>query len=318
MEQFDGRTYETMIAEAETAAYDSPLGMLRRYMEDEERFVRRFNGNGAAVDIGAGYGRMTPVLIEQFNRVVAVEKNDSMFEKLEQNTRQMDQVTSVHTDASDLESILAEHGAGAPTVCMFQNTPGTWDGDFFQFLRDVHHVAHDVILSVFRKDALKRYGVPLYEELEPLCGAYAAEQSQFEQGIYRTDRYTSQWWSDEEIRSMREILGKEREWHHTTPAYHHPPPMKLLICHTKQYASELTEPATRLHGVQAEPLRTVCRPTIASRYSLLLSRATRDTWTRRSVLSPKRSRMSGVIAPCSSRSHICQTTSRTVKRPWQY
>lgn len=186
---------------------------MQRFMQDEEYYIGTVpeSDSKTFVDLGAGYGRVVPLLSRIARDVIAVEVNPNMFEGLEEEAAKHDNVTAVQADFLKLPEVLPPE-LKHPVFLILQNSLGTIEGGDGQDALDVvvaeaRKCQGELILGLFRQQALEGWGVDaLYgtPERTARLGHVDRERSDFENGLFVTDRgYTSKWWTDQDLDRIR-------------------------------------------------------------------------------------------------------------------
>jgi len=168
--------------------------------------------NKTFIDVGAGYGRILPHLSKISRRVVAVEIDDNLEQTLEERATGLSNCEVVKGDADDLSELLASMENPNPVVISMQNALGPWIGDRLKAIDEMRKVAEagkgEVIISIFRREALKDWGLEMYASVNGLLGEYDPESSDLDNGIYKTTTgYESYWFSKEDRGAIKERLG---------------------------------------------------------------------------------------------------------------
>lgn len=187
--------------------------LLRSYMEAESLFVSRIESPGSKtfIDLGAGHGRATKLLAEISRNLISVEINPDMLVELRNRSSRFENSKVIEGDVRNIASILSGQDMSSPVFLLLQNTLPLIDGwaAFLSELRKtVQSLGGEVVLSLFRQGALESGGVEMYDSLREMVGTPLPEKCDFDAGLMVTDTgYTSKWWTDDEIRSVLDILG---------------------------------------------------------------------------------------------------------------
>jgi SAM-dependent methyltransferase len=186
---------------------------LQAYMQAEQEFIAATPNakQKTFVDLGAGHGRVEPVLSSVAGNVVAIEINPDMFRGLQANAAALPNVEAVQGDILELPKLLSERQVVNPVFLILQNSLGTIEGDYREVLRAVSDQAKErqgeFILSFLRQQALKGWGEQMYGKLEDMVGKVDEEATDFEAGEFRTNTgYTSKWWRDSDIIEVLNIV----------------------------------------------------------------------------------------------------------------
>ncbi len=205
MRQYTAKQYENLVEHIED-------DRLQAFMEQEQDFIRNVPdiGERSVVDLGAGHGRVVPMLASAAKDVVAIEINPEMFPELERRSSQYDNVVAILGDFNNLSELLGDRQLSRPLFLILQNSLGTVEGSYHQTLDAVSEAARasngEILISFLRQQALADWGLSMYAKLESMVGTYDPEASDLGKGIFRTNTgYESKWWSDDDITG---ILGE--------------------------------------------------------------------------------------------------------------
>lgn len=193
---------------------ETEFPMLKEYEEEEIEFLKNISNSKEKtfIDVGAGYGRVLPVLKEIARNVVAVDIDNEMFTALEKKVNDTPNFQIIKGDANNLSSLVSNSDLVTPVVICLQNSIGPWIGNYKTALQQMRKVAQsfggEVILSSFRQEAFSEFALDMYTSAEKLVGEPDIEKCDSEKGIYVSKTgYTSRWWTKEERDEMKQILG---------------------------------------------------------------------------------------------------------------
>jgi SAM-dependent methyltransferase len=211
MRNFTFESYKTLVEGIDDEAYQA-------FMKDEIHFIINTPGlqSRTVVDLGAGYGRVLPNLAATARDVVAVEINPDMYLELEHRAAQFPNATAIKGDFFGLDNILPAN-VHHPLFLILQNTLGTIEGGTASdvlsgVMRIMKEKDGELILGLFRQQALRDWGVEIYGKEAPMVGNVDLEKSDFINGVMVTDTgYTSKWWTDEDLSTLRRLGSVERE-----------------------------------------------------------------------------------------------------------
>ena len=160
------------------------------------------------VDVGAGYGRVLPVLSKLFKHVIAVEIDKEMFSYLEENIKQFNNVLFINGDAQNLQQLLGK--VERPVVVSLQNSLGTPFGDAYKIISEMVKIANnkgELIISLFVQEGLKDYGIPIYNRASGLTGRPDLEKTNFGKGLFISENgYQSHWWNKDERKKISNLV----------------------------------------------------------------------------------------------------------------
>ncbi len=187
--------------------------VLDRFMRDEMEFIeeivkqKRFH----VFDLGAGYGRIIPGLVDVAASITAIEIDDDMFEALVEGQR-LRNVNCLKEDITALSRFLTLSDTYRNLFLLCQNTLGVIEGDYKEMFDGLKKLGCDgrteVVVSVFNKEALKSYGVSLYKKLTEMVGEIDINKSDLDEGVFVSQNgYVSKWWSKEEIMAIASLMN---------------------------------------------------------------------------------------------------------------
>jgi len=176
------------------------------------------------IDIGAGYGRALPQLAEAAKRVIAIELDKEMLGELKRRAEGYKNVTAVSGDGNSLAEVLNDEDIQNPVLLSLQNSLGTWKGDYHLALASMKQVAQakggEIVISLFRQEALEEQGIPMYRTLEELVGEPDLERTDVKSGVFRSKTdYRSQWSTPEQRAEIADILGGQKAGEVLTPNF---------------------------------------------------------------------------------------------------
>ncbi len=201
---------------------------LREYIEKEIEFITTGIENPETktfIDVGAGYGRVLPHLANQARQVINVELDDRLFDELNRRCENYPNSIAVKGNANRLSEVLEGHDITNPVLFSLQNTLGPWEGNRYQAIDEMRRVAEsrngEIIMSIFSREGLKDWGVSMYRNVANMIGEPDLENSDLDNGIYRTKTgYESHWFSKEEREAIKERLGGNVVGEVETPHFH--------------------------------------------------------------------------------------------------
>jgi SAM-dependent methyltransferase len=203
--------------------------ILKKYMKDEVSFINNImERKGYEVfDLGAGYGRIIPQIINQADSIVAIELNKDMYYALEKSQMPIEDVLCINNDITKLSSYL-QLKADNNLFILCQNTLGVIDGDYLKMFDNIKELSRgnntEIVISVFNKEALPNYGLSMYMKLKDMVGSVDLEKTNFEKGEFISETgYYTKWWSKAEIidiksrlngRMLNELITEEYSIYH--------------------------------------------------------------------------------------------------------
>ncbi len=195
----------------------NPDPILRQHMDAEMGMLLKVANpkTKTFIDLGAGHGRFIDKLSKLGKKVIAVEINNEMLNELTFRAEKYSNVEIIKGDITKLTNYLPEN-IDKPVLLLLQNTLGTVEGDWKDVLKNMRDVARsnrgEIIISLFRQEALKDWGMQLYEHNKQMSGEPDLENTDFLNGIYRSKTgYVSKWWSESNIENIKETFGGKIE-----------------------------------------------------------------------------------------------------------
>jgi SAM-dependent methyltransferase len=164
------------------------------------------------IDLGAGYGRLTGHLAGIAKKVISVEINPAMLRQLRKVSQGVQNASVIKGDFTRLSSILLPEGIEKLVFLLMQNTLGTLEGAnaegvFLELNRIAKPTNGEIVISLFRQEALHDWGMQFYQGIQEMSGAPDLEKTDFLSGLFVSETgYTSKWRSKAEIESMIKTL----------------------------------------------------------------------------------------------------------------
>jgi SAM-dependent methyltransferase len=164
------------------------------------------------IDVGGGYGRILPHIAPIAKNVVVVELDNNLSTTLKERAQNFENCQVIVGDANELSELLSGIKLYKPVLLCLQNTLGPWVGDRNKVILEMKKVAEEnqgeIIISLFCREAIENWGIPMYRSIARLLGNYDEEKSNLAKGIYKTDTgYESYWFSKEDRKRIKERLG---------------------------------------------------------------------------------------------------------------
>ncbi len=186
---------------------------LQEYQQRELEFITRATDDfqpGVVIDVGAGYGRVLPPLMEHTDTLIAVEQDPNELIELQKRANQYPGASVINGSGNNLSELLPETLPN-PLLLSLQNTLGPWDGSRDEAIDQLKAMgtrnAGSVIISLFCREAMEDWGIPMYATLQGLLGNYDAANSDIASGLFKTDTgYESHWFSKNEREAMKQQL----------------------------------------------------------------------------------------------------------------
>jgi SAM-dependent methyltransferase len=164
------------------------------------------------IDLGAGYGRLTRYLAGIAKEVISVEMNHAMLSQLRKVSQELQNSSVIEGDFTMISSILLLEDIEKIVFLLMQNTLGTLEGAnaegvFLELKNIAKPVNGEIVISLFRQEALQHWGMQFYQRIQEMSGAPDLEKTDFPAGLFVSETgYTSKWRSKAEIESMIKTL----------------------------------------------------------------------------------------------------------------
>ena len=190
---------------------DDPI--LQSHMKAEIEVISKVKDSEIKtfIDLGAGHGRILPDLAKIARNVISIEINPDMLVELKRRTKMYNNASVIEGNMQELSRLLEKSDVQNPVLLIIQNTLGTIEGDYKKVLSEMKTVAKrykgEVILSFFRHEALKDWGIKLYSTIKEMVGEPDLEKTDLEKGLFisKTD-YTAKWWTLAEIEEIKDFF----------------------------------------------------------------------------------------------------------------
>jgi ubiquinone/menaquinone biosynthesis C-methylase UbiE len=185
-------------------------GILQSHMKAEIGIISQVKDSKTKtfIDLGAGHGRILPDLAKIARNVISIECNPHMLVELKKRTKKYNNASVIEGDMQELAMLLENADIQNPVLLLMQNTLGTIEGDYKKVLSEMKTVAQkykgEVIISFFRQEALKEWGIKFYSTVKRMVGEPDLEKTDFENGLFVSKTgYTSKWWNASEIEEIK-------------------------------------------------------------------------------------------------------------------
>lgn len=208
MTKFNPTLYKKLFGE-----WNDPI--ILNHERDEVEIIKRIKNskNKTFIDLGAGYGRMTPYLSREAKEVLLIDIDLKMIRVLKKLATKYSNTRVIKGDFTRLNTLLKSQRINKAVFLSFQNTLGTVIGDWKRALYEIKKAMDryngEVIISLYRKNALKDWGLMTYWHGKEMNGEPDMEKTNFKRGIFVSKTgYTSKWWSNKEIFEIKRFLGE--------------------------------------------------------------------------------------------------------------
>jgi SAM-dependent methyltransferase len=207
MRNYTTKKYEALVEKIDDQTFQD-------YMISEGNFIKDIKNieSRTLVDLGAGYGRILPIVAQLAKRIVAIEINPDMAKELKIRASKHKNITAIEGDFLKLEDLLP-NDINQPIFLIALNTLGTiengnWKNALDVVIKEAKKRNGELILSLLRQPVLQEWGTIFYDKIKEMSGDVDPDKSDFEKGIVITNTgYSSKWWTDKEIQAFKE-MGK--------------------------------------------------------------------------------------------------------------
>lgn len=187
---------------------------LLNFMNDEMEFLgTQMDGWDNIIDLGAGYGRILPIIKNTNRHYFGIEINPNMFAELESRCNQVEHAIAINGDITELDLSLNLNDLllSNNLFMLLQNTIGTIEGSVDGLLAHLKNLLHgsnsNLIISFFKKEALGTEGIKMFSNLEEMVGEPDLLRSNFAKGQFISKTgYEAKWWSKPEIDHILNFL----------------------------------------------------------------------------------------------------------------
>ena len=220
MKQFIPDKYEDLFEN-----WDDPV--MFDHAKDEEIVISQIYSSKEKtfIDLGAGYGRVLPILAKAAKNVISIEIDNDMFFELEKRAKKYNNVKVIHGDITKLHHLIVRENVKNPVLLILQNTLGTIEGDWNKVLSEMKNVAKkyhgEIILSLYRQQALEKWGLMTYWHGVEMNGEPNLKKTDFVNGQFESKTgYISKWWTDREINNIKKcfngkVLNEKKAFEYT-------------------------------------------------------------------------------------------------------
>ena|SRR3989344_4033339 len=183
MRKFEAHKYKRLFED-----WDDPV--IRKHESDEIRLITSIKNSNKRtfVDLGAGYGRIIPYIARKSLNVITIEINPSMFYELKKRSLQYDNVKAMFGDITKLDSLIGGEKVVLPVFMLLENTLGTIEGNYKKVLgkikKEVIKSKGDVVLSLYRQQAPRNWGIMTYWHGVEMNGEPDMERTDFRKGLF--------------------------------------------------------------------------------------------------------------------------------------
>lgn len=182
---------------------------MQAFMWDEKSVIGSIQNpqDKTFIDLGAGYGRVLPTVATVAKKVIAIELNPGMLGELQKRAKKYPNVEPVVGDMTRLPEVLDTASLSPAVFLLLQNTLGTIENGadrvFPSIMEAVGKEQAELVLALFRQQALGSWGMKFYEHIKEMAGQPDYQKTRPDLGEYVSKTgYTSKWRSDEEIQQI--------------------------------------------------------------------------------------------------------------------
>lgn len=152
--------------------------------------------NKTFIDLGAGYGRLTPGIARIARNVISIEINPGMLGELKRRSATYENAVVIQGDMQELVELLKNQDVKNPVLLLLQNTLGTIEGKYKNVLSAMEEAAAkyqgEIIISLLKQEAQKDFGLRLYTHIQEMTGEPDLEKTDFEGGYLSVKRVIPQ------------------------------------------------------------------------------------------------------------------------------
>ncbi len=187
------------------------------YMEEEVSFIKSIADcqTKTFIEVGAGYGRIIPHIINIIQKYIGVEINPKMYRKLSERAQVFKKVDAVQGDITHINVLLKKSQFSSPVIMILQNTLGALEGDIDAILFSLKKFFKlnngELVISALKTQKLPSFGLEFYKLIEPICGKYDPVKSNLEEGLFISEtNYQSKWWTKNELIDILKFLEPKK------------------------------------------------------------------------------------------------------------
>lgn len=199
MRNYITQEYRTLVENIDSSEFQN-------YIQKEIEFIKKSKNASKRtfIELGAGYGRVIPPIIDYVDKYIGIELNPNMFDGLALISKQNKKVTAINGDIKNLSKLLNRKRLNNAVIMLLQNTLGALEGNRDEIIDEIKKFTQnkntELIISVLKAEKLKSFGVNFYSSIEKICGKPDFIKSDFNKGLfYSSTEYTSKWWTKNEI-----------------------------------------------------------------------------------------------------------------------
>ncbi|MDV7186091.1 hypothetical protein R3X25_02255 [Lutibacter sp. TH_r2] len=209
MRNFNSKEYIDLVE-------NTHLKVLNEFMNDEVNLIKSISNlkSKTLVELGAGHGRLIPILSPVCKEFHLIEINKDMYTELEKRANNYPNTSSTLGNMLDLNKYFKLEIKNTLLI-LAQNTIGTLEGNLIEILKEIKKFLKqnnaEMIISFFKAKAMNDFGKnKLFPSIKPMIGNIDFKKSKLNEGRLVTNNgYTSIWREDEEINKILSFLELE-------------------------------------------------------------------------------------------------------------
>lgn len=189
--------------------------IFQEYIRIENKLIKNIKNSKdkTFIDLGAGYGRLTPIFEKIARNIISIEINPEMLLELKRRNSILNNAKTIEGDVSELSFLLKNQDVKKPVLLMVQNTIGVIEGGRDKKVLDgMKKIAKqnngEIIISFCRAEALRTWGIKFYNSIKKMSGKPDMDKTNFSTGIFVSKTgYISKWRNKKEIEEIKKFFG---------------------------------------------------------------------------------------------------------------
>lgn len=188
--------------------------IFQEYMKMENELIINIKNSKEKtfIDLGAGYGRLTPIFEKIARNIISIEINPKMLSELKRRNSRLNNAKTIEGDVSELSFLLKNQDIKKPVLLMVQNTIGVIEGSKNKkVLEEMRKIAKEnngeIIISFCRAEALRTWGIKFYNSINKMSGKPDMNKTNFDIWIFVSKTgYISKWRNKKEIEEIKNFF----------------------------------------------------------------------------------------------------------------
>jgi hypothetical protein len=186
---------------------------LQRCIDAEKQIIGSINNAKSKTLIHpyAGYGMFTPYFSNLFNQVISIENNQDMLIELRTRSERFKNACVVEGNIKSIKALYSNIKMDNAVLVLNQNIMGNIEKPYEQLkhLKNaLRHVPTEVILTLYRNDSMRTWGLKLYSDLRPITGELDFDRTDYHKGLFVFETGQKvKWWRDYEIKDLINSLN---------------------------------------------------------------------------------------------------------------